>query len=147
MDHDVDRGVVRQRVPGEDHRAAGHRLAGEIVLPLVHHAVLVDLAPAHAKVAGIDDDPVPAGIPVEAELEDRQARLRGDREAHDVGDLQLMGADEIFLGEEKQRELAELRRARQKRERARRALPERVVDAVLGEHAAAAPFGEPAHGP
>ena len=91
--------------------------------------------------------PVQPRIPVEAELEDRQAGLRGDRDAHRVGDLEAVRAGELLLGEEQQRQLAQLRRARKKASRPRGALPERIVDAVPVQHAPAPPFGEPAHRP
>jgi len=58
-----------------------------------------------------------------------------------------MGAGELFLRQKKQRELAQLRRAWQELERCGRRLPQRIVDPVPGEHAPAAPFGEPAHDP
>ena len=58
-----------------------------------------------------------------------------------------MGAGELFLGEKEERQLAQLRRLRQELERPGRGIPQRIVDAVLGEHAAPPPFGEPAHGP
>ena len=93
VDHDVvavDRrlaGVV-DVAPGQHHRAALHRLAGEHLVVVVHDAVLVvDLAPRHHLV-GMHDDADEAVVPVEPELQHRQAGLRGDRDRHLVGDVE-----------------------------------------------------------
>ena len=54
--------------------------------------------------------PVKPGVPVEPELEHRQAGLRRDRQAHRVGHFELPGADELLLGEKQQAELPHFRR-------------------------------------
>jgi hypothetical protein len=124
-------------VPREHDRTAGKRLAGELVLPFVHHAVLVDAFAAHLEVAGVDDDAAPARVPVEPELEDRQAGLRGDRHAHRVGDLEAVHAGELLLGEEEEHEAAQL--VPTLRKIAGRGVPQRIVDAMPRQHAPAAP--------
>ena len=52
--------------------------------------------------------PVQPRVPVEAELEDRQAGLRRDRDAHRVGDLEAVRAGELLLREEQQHQLLQL---------------------------------------
>jgi hypothetical protein len=148
VDHHVDVRVMRRGVPRDHHRSARHCFASEIIVPFVHHAVLVDLPPAHAEVSGIDHDAAPAGVPVEAKLEDRQAGLRRNCHAHRVAHLQAVGARELLLGEEKQRQPAQLRVVFGKEaQSASDAMPQCIVDRVLLQHALAPPVGEPAHGP
>ena len=51
--------------------------------------------------------PVKPGVPVEPELEHRQAGLRRDRDAHRVGHFELVRADELLFGEKQQAELSQ----------------------------------------
>src|SRR3989442_6053847 len=136
---------MRRGVPRDHHRPAGHRLAGELVVPFVHYAVLVDLRALHAKVARVDDDAGPAGVPIEPQLEDRQAGLRRDRHAHLVGDVQAVRAGELLFREEQEHQVFQLGRFGNKRQTPRRALPQRLVDRVLFQHALAPPLGDPSH--
>src|SRR2546423_3644589 len=108
-------------------------------------AVLVDFAAPHAKVAGIDHDAGPARVPVQAELEDRQAGLRRDRHSHLVGHLDAVRAGELLFGEKKEREVFQLLRIGKKREARSGAPPERVVDRVLLQYALTPPLGNPSH--
>src|SRR5512145_1359989 len=102
---------------------------------------------AHAEIARVDNDAGEAGVPVDAELEDRQAGLRRNRHAHRIGNLEAVRGGELLLGEEEEGEFLELLALRQESERASRPSPERIVDAVSRQHAAPAPIRQPTHGP
>src|SRR5262245_21637840 len=77
VDHDVVASLGHADVlPREDHRASRPRLAGELFLEGMDDAVLVDFLLLHAEFSGVDDDPDPALVDVEAQVEDGQAGLR-----------------------------------------------------------------------
>ena len=84
VDHDVvalggGLAGVFHVAPRQHHRPAVHRLAGELFLEVVHDAVVVDhLALRHDHV-GMHHDADEAVVPVQPEVEHRQAGLRGDR--------------------------------------------------------------------
>src|SRR3989442_548934 len=111
----------------------------------VRRSVLVELGAPHAEVARVDDDAGPAGVPVQAQLEDRQAGLRGDRDAHRVGHLHAVRAGELLLGEKQQHQLLQLLFLTNEFQAPRGGSPKRVVHAMPGKHALAAPVGQPAH--
>ncbi len=114
VDHDVvpglaaglgGRGAELDVLPREGDRPAGPRLARKLVVPFVHHAVVVQLLPAHPELAGVDDDAHPAVVEIEPEIEDRQARLQRDRDPDLVGQLEVAGRGNLFLVQEQHHQL------------------------------------------
>ena len=83
----------------------------------------------------------PAFDAVKAELEDRQAGLRGDRDAHRVAELEAAHRREPLLREEKQGQFLQLGAVRKERQ----ARPERVIHVVIAQNSPAPPVGQPAH--
>src|SRR6266568_3243655 len=136
--------------PGEDHRPARPRFPGELLVEGVDDAVLVHLLLAHAEFSGIDDDADPAVIYVQAEVENRQAGLRGDRQARFVGELEAVRTVHFLFREEQDDELLEprrflLRQAAEERELRCDPRPQRLVDARAFQHALAAPLAQETH--
>ena len=70
-------------------------------------AVLVHFLFAYAEFAWIDDDADPAVVDVQPEIENRQAGLRGDRQARFVGELKALRAMHFLLREKDDDELLE----------------------------------------
>ena len=52
------------------------------------------------ELVGVDHYPYPAAVIIEAEFEDRQATLRGDRDADLVGEREPAGGGKLLLGQE-----------------------------------------------
>ncbi len=108
VDHHVVAALGHAHVlPGEDHRPARPGFARELLVEGVHDAVLVHFFLAHAELARIDDDADPAVVDVQAEIENRQAGLRGDREAYIVRELEAVRAVHFLFGEKEEDELLE----------------------------------------
>ena len=78
--------------PAQRHRAQGHGFAGEFLGVAVHHAVLVGDFAARQHRARVDHDAFEVLIPVQPQVQHRQAGLRGNRHGHGVSDLQSMRA-------------------------------------------------------
>jgi hypothetical protein len=114
----------------------------------VHHAVLVDdLAVTHDELVGVDDDRGEVVVVVEAELEDRQRRERGDAHAHRLVYAKADGRLEAFLVQEQQRDLTEplhlrRRQAREHRRRGKRAVPQLIGNRLPRENSPASPILE-----
>jgi hypothetical protein len=156
VDHDVVSGLAAGRrgrrpeldvLPRERDRPAGPRLARELVVPFVHHAVLVQLLPAHPELAGVDDDAHPAVVEIQPEIEDRQARLQRDRDPDRVGQLEAAGRGNLLLVQEQHHQLAQAarvvgRQAGEKGQLRDDAAPESLVDGRALDHALAAPGAE-----
>ena len=84
------------------------RLAREHVVTGVHDAVLVLVAAiAHDELVGMHDDGLEAAVGVEAELENRQARHRGDAHALRLVERHAARGLELLLVQEQQRERAQ----------------------------------------
>jgi hypothetical protein len=66
----------------------------------VDDAELVLDAARDDELVGVDDDADPAAIVAEAEVEDRQAALDGDRDADGVVQFEAADGGELLLGEE-----------------------------------------------
>ena len=64
--------------PGQDHRAAGHRLAGERLVAPVHDSGFVLVLQVGDELVRIDDDVLPAVVVARVEIE-RRARRPGSR--------------------------------------------------------------------
>ena len=154
MDDDVvaigrrEPGIV-DVAPGEHDRAAAHRLAGELLVEGVHDAVLVfHFAPRDDRVL-VDDDADEAAQPVEAQLQGRQAGLRGDGDGHRVSHLEAAYAGEFLLGEKERCHLAQLGdigfvACAEERIARERELPERVGNRPALERAPTPPASPPA---
>ena len=56
---------------------------------------------------GVHDDADEARIVVKPQLEDRQTRLRGDRDRHRIGDVEATGTIEFLAREEQRRQRAQ----------------------------------------
>ena len=138
--------------PGEHHRPAVHRLAGQFFLVLVHDAVVVDELTLCDHRVCMHDDALEAVVPVQAELQRRQTGLRGDRDGHLVVHGQALRAGELLVGEEQRGHLAQPSHLRfvapgQERKARQREPPERLGNRAPLERASLAPALEPlAHG-
>ena len=82
--------------PAQRHRPAGHGFAAEFFLVVVNHAgVVMQFAPRQHRV-GVDHDATEVVVPVQAQLEHRQAGLGRYGQRHLVSDLQAVGAAELL---------------------------------------------------
>src|SRR4029079_4867233 len=98
----------------------------------------------------VDDDPDPAVVPLEAQLEHRQARLQRDREAIVLRKHGSPPRGELLLREKQQRHVLQapgfgLCKSGEERQARAHAAPHALVERVLLEHALALPVAQPAH--
>ena len=108
VDHHVDAvGVFGMFEPRDQHRATVPGFTEGVVVELMHHAVLVDDAARNHEVARIDHDADPSGVPVEAQMQDRQAGLQGDRQLDAGCQLQVLRAAPLLFGDELAGQLAQ----------------------------------------
>ena len=94
--------------PGQHHRAAGHRLADQRLLPAVQHAGLVERLARRQHLVGLDHDADEVVVPVErvsSQVDQRQAGLQRDRQRDVVADDQAPRAMELLAGQEPGAEL------------------------------------------
>ena len=82
--------------PAQRHRPAGHGLAAEFFLVMVHHAGLIMHFARRQHGVGVDHDATEIVVPVQAQLEHRQAGLGRYGQRHLVRDPQPMGAAELL---------------------------------------------------
>ena len=82
VDHHVESRLRSAQVgkhvgPGKHHRALLPGLARQFVVPFMGHSVFIQLVPANAKLAGIDNQLAPALQPVETQMQHRKAGHAG----------------------------------------------------------------------
>ena len=92
-------------VPGQDDRAAVPGFARKLLAHLVLDAVLVDEDLLALEARRVDDDRGPAVVTVDTELEDRQAGLQRDHEAHRARHLETPRALEGLAVQEQHAKL------------------------------------------
>ena len=91
VDHDVVAPLgglagIGDVAPRQHQRPAFHRLAGQLLVVLVHDADVVDVLAPGLHGVRMDHDADEAVVPVQSELEHRQAGLRRHGDGHLVGD-------------------------------------------------------------
>lgn len=87
-------------LPREDDRAVLPCLAGGFFAHVVYDAVFIHDLLADDELSGVDDHPVPSGIPRHAQLQDRHAGLHGYADHHVVGERQIVRGGEFLFGDE-----------------------------------------------
>ena len=107
VDHDVERRIAAVRlaavrvpgrrslgegVPGNDDGPGVPGFACRGLLVFVHQSGLVLDAPPRHVLGRVNDDSAPAPIPVDPELQDRKASLRGNRDLDSARQLKTAGA-------------------------------------------------------
>ncbi len=95
--------------PVQHHRAAVHRFTGQHFVVVVDHAVLVRQRAPRDHFARVHDDAHEIVVPLQAQVEDGQHRLRSDGQRHLVGDHEAVGAVEFLGGQELRSQFAQPR--------------------------------------
>ena len=84
-------------VPRQDDSPIAPRLPQQILARFGHHAGLVDLLARHHEGAGVDQDRVQLRVHPGWAVEQQQASLAGDGQAHELVDFKPGAADKLFL--------------------------------------------------
>ena len=100
-------GRLPRALEGQDHGADVPGFAGKRIVALVDHSRFVDDHPMRDEVARVEDHGLPVVEPVERQAENRDACVCGDEETRLVVDLELPGALETLLAEERPAERAQ----------------------------------------
>src|SRR5206468_10872723 len=100
--------------------------------------------------ARVDDNADPAMVDVQAQVENRQAGLRGDRQPHLGCQLQAVSAVHFFFGEEKNDELFQpgrilLRQSSKERQLGCDLCPQGLIKTGAFQRPPAAPFATETH--
>lgn len=97
VDDHIEGAVGARRIaPREDHRPALPGLADRLLDVFVHDAVLVHALALDGETGRVDDDFVPAFVQGGRQVQYRQGGLRGDRQAHEIGDFQPVRAVDVL---------------------------------------------------
>ena len=150
MDHDVDAvavGARRDVGPRQDDRSLQPGLARARRSIGMHDTVLVDVFHRRHELVRIDDHLDPAGVVVDVEIEDQDARLRGDQQRHRGVEHEPAGAVHRLRVQEQNHGPAQtlalvVRQTGQKRQLFERAPPQRRIEIRALDDAAAAPAPE-----
>jgi hypothetical protein len=94
------RRAVDHVIPREHDLPERPRLARECLAMFLQHAGWLEPQPLDDERAGVDEDAMQAREVVLVAIEKQQARLRRDRDAHLLCDLQAVAAGEFLLAEE-----------------------------------------------
>ncbi|MDT4841784.1 hypothetical protein FQZ97_756560 [compost metagenome] len=101
VDDDVEAAFGELRVlPGQNQRPAFPGLTGGIFDVLVHHAVFVLARPGNAETGRVHDDFVPAFVQFGGEVQDGQAGLGRNGQAHEVRHFQPLRAVDVLAGQQ-----------------------------------------------